>query len=83
MPDVVQVVNWARVAANIGAGLCMGLGAIGPSLGQGFVGGKACEAIGQNPDSYNSVLKTMVFALAFAETSSIYAFVISLMLLLW
>jgi len=39
-----------KAAAFIGAGLSMGLGAIGPGVGEGFVGGKACEAIGKKPE---------------------------------
>ena len=76
-----ESVNWVKVAAQISAGLCMGIGAIGPSLGQGYVGGKACESISNNPESYNKILTTMLFALGTAETSSIYAFLIALLLL--
>jgi len=76
-----EAVNWAKVAANLSAGICMGIGALGPSLGQGYIGGKACESISKNPESYNSIFSTMMFALVAAETSSIYAFIVSLMLL--
>ena len=76
-----DAVNWAKAAAHISAGLCMGIGAIGPSLGQGFVGGKACESISRNPESSKSVFSAMIFALAAAETSSIYALIVSLFLL--
>jgi len=77
----IEVINWAKVAANLSAGLCMGIGACGPSLGQGYIGGKACESIGRNPESYNSIFNAMMFALVAAETSSIYCFIIALMLL--
>jgi len=75
-----EVINWAKVAANLAAGICMGIGALGPSLGQGYIGGKACESISRNPDSYGAIFSTMMFALITAETSSIYAFIIALML---
>ncbi len=77
----IEVINWAKVAANLSAGLCMGIGACGPSLGQGYIGGKACESISRNPESYNSIFNAMLFGLAAAETSSIYCFIISLLLL--
>ena len=77
----IETINWAKVAANLSAGICMGIGALGPSLGQGYIGGKACESISRNPESYNSIFSTMMFALVAAETSSIYAFIVSLMLL--
>lgn len=76
-----DAVNWAKVAAHIGAGICMGIGAIGPSLGQGYIGGKACESISRNPESAGSMFGTFIVAITAAETSSIYAFIISLFLL--
>ena len=40
---------YAQAAAFLGAAIAMGVGAIGPALGQGFVGMKACENIGKYP----------------------------------
>ncbi|MBD3273381.1 ATP synthase F0 subunit C [Candidatus Dependentiae bacterium] len=76
-----EVVNWVKVAACIAAGVCMGLGSIGPSLGQGFIGGKACESIGKKPESAGIITRTMVVALAFAESSAIYALLVALVLM--
>lgn len=81
MADIAETVNWARVAAHIGAGLCMGIGALGPSLGQGYVGGQACESISKNPESSKSIFNTMLIAMTFTETSSIYCLLIALLLL--
>jgi len=81
MADPVATVNWVKVSSAISAGLCMGLGALGPSLGQGYIGGKACESIGKKPESSGAVGRTMLVAMAFAESSSIYALVVSLVLL--
>ncbi len=72
---------WSRVAAYIAAGLCMGIGAIGPALGQGFIGGKACESIGKRPESAGIITRTMVIALVFVESSAIYALLVALILL--
>ena len=80
MAEIVEVINWVKVAACIGAGLCMGIGSIGPSLGQGFIGGKACESIGKRPESAGLITRTMIVALAFAESSAIYALLIALVL---
>lgn len=77
-----EAVNWVKVAAQISAGLCMGIGAIGPSLGQGFVGGKACEAIANNPESSSRIFPAMLLAIAAAETSSIYCLIVSMILVL-
>jgi len=70
-----------RAAAFIGAGLAMGLGAIGPGIGEGFVGGKACEAIGRNPDEAGLLTRTMLVAQAVAESTGIYSLVVALLLI--
>lgn len=70
-----------RVAALLGAGLCMGLGAIGPGIGEGIVGGKACEAIARQPQMQNVLTRTMLLADAIAETTGIYSLIIALLLI--
>ncbi len=74
-------VNWIKVAAYISAGVCMGIGTLGPSLGQGLIGAKACDAIGQKPENANVVMRTMIIALAFVESTAIYSLLIALILL--
>jgi F-type H+-transporting ATPase subunit c len=81
MADVGQAINWVKVAAALSAGLCMGIGSLGPSLGQGFIGGKACESIGKNPENAGQIGRTMVIGMAFAESSAIYALVTAMILL--
>lgn len=71
----------AIAAKFIAAGLCMGIGSIGTALGQGFIGGKACEAIGKRPESVKSVFKAMVVSISIAETSVIFSLLVSLLLL--
>ena len=65
----------------LGAGLCMGLGAIGPGVGEGSAVAKACEAIGRQPESKGSVTSTMIMGCAIAETTGIYSLVISILLI--
>jgi len=81
--EIAGIAVWAKVAAYIAAGFCMGVGAIGPALGQGFIGGKACEGIGKQPESAGLITRTMIVALAFVESSAIYALLISLILLFY
>jgi len=57
--------------------LAIGLGSIGPGLGIGFIGAKAMEAIGRNPEASGKILITMLIAAAFAEAIAIYALVIA------
>lgn len=65
----------------LGAGLCMGLGAIGPGIGEGSAVAKACEAIGRQPESKSSVTSTMIMGCAISETTGIYSLVISILLI--
>jgi F-type H+-transporting ATPase subunit c len=57
--------------------LAIGIGAIGPGLAVGFIGAKAVEAIGRNPEASGKVMSTMILAIAFAEAIAIYALVIA------
>ena len=70
-----------KAAAFLGAGISMGLGAIGPGVGEGFAAGKACEAIGSNPKEAGLLTRTMLVGQAVTESTGIYALVISLLLL--
>ena len=64
----------------IGAGLAM-IAGIGPGIGEGFAVGKACEAIGRQPESSGAVTRTMFIGCAVAESTGIYAFVVALILM--
>lgn len=72
-----------KVAAYIAAGICMGIGTIGPALGQGFVGGKACESIGKRPENAGIIMRAMFIALIIVETVAIYALLIALLLVIY
>ena len=50
--------------AYLGAGIAMGLGAIGPGIGEGFVAGKACESLGKRPDQSQLITRTMIIGQA-------------------
>ncbi len=68
---------YAKAAAFMGAAITMGFGSIGPALGQGLIGMKACENIGKYPESAGQVRTTMMIAMGLVETSAIYALLIS------
>jgi F-type H+-transporting ATPase subunit c len=73
--------DFIRGLALLGAGLAMGLGAIGPGVGEGFAAGKACEAIGRKPEEAVLLSKIMVLGQAISESTGIYSLVIALLLL--
>jgi F-type H+-transporting ATPase subunit c len=58
----------------------IGLGAIGPAIGIGMIGGKGVEAIGRNPEAADKIQVAMILAIAFAEAIAIYALVIALII---
>ena len=64
----------------VGAGLSL-IAGIGPGIGQGYAVGKACEAIGRQPECKGEVTSTMLLGCAVAETTGIYGFVTGLLLL--
>lgn len=68
----------ANAAKLIATALAIGIGALGPGIGIGIIGGKAVEALGRNPESESSVRTNMILAIAFAEAVAIYALVVSL-----
>lgn len=68
------------LGAVVAAGFAVGLAAIGPGLGQGFVAGKAVEAIGRQPEAQSQIMITMLLGQAVAETTGIYGLVVSLIL---
>lgn len=74
--------NDLRIAgALVGAGICMGFGAIGPGVGEGFAAGKACEAIGRAPEHAGLLTRTMLIGQAVSESTGIYSLVIALLML--
>ncbi len=73
-----NIVDFARY---IGAGICMGIGAVGPGLGEGYAAGKACEAVTRNPELAPLVTRTMLIGQAVTESVGIYSLVIALLLL--
>lgn len=67
-------------ASAIGAGLAM-IAGVGPGIGEGYAVGKACEAIGRQPECKGEVTSTMLLGCAVAETTGVYGLVIALILL--
>ncbi len=65
----------------LGAGLCIGLGAIGAALGEGYTGGLANTSISRRPAMAPTYTRTMLVAQAVAETSAIFALMVSVLLL--
>lgn len=70
-----------KAACAIGAGLCMGIGAIGPALGEGNAVGKALEGMARQPESASTLRTNMIMGCAITETTGIYSLLISFLIL--
>lgn len=68
-------------ARALGAAICMGLGAIGPGIGEGNAVGKALEAMARQPEMAGTLRTNMILGCAITETTGIYSLVISLLLI--
>lgn len=64
----------------LGAGLAMGLGALGPGIGIGLLGAGAMNAIGRNPEATGQIQINMMLGIVFAEAVAIYALVAALII---
>ena len=70
-----------KAACAIGAGLCMGIGAIGPALGEGNAVGKALEGMARQPEAAGNLRTNMILGCAITETTGIYSLLISFLIL--
>ena len=68
-------------AKAIGAGLCMGIGAIGPAIGEGNAVGKALEGMARQPEAAGTLRTNMIVGCAITETTGIYSLLISILIL--
>ena len=71
----------ATLGKAIGAGLCMGIGAIGPAIGEGNAVSKALEGMARQPEAAGDLRTTMIMGCAITETTGIYALLIAFMIL--
>ena len=70
-----------KAMCALGAGLCMGIGAIGPALGEGNAVGKALEGMARQPEAASDLRTNMILGCAITETTGIYSLVIALLIL--
>ena len=70
-----------KAACALGAGLCMGIGAIGPAIGEGNAVGKALEGMARQPEAAGDLRTNMILGCAITESTGIYSLVIAMLLL--
>jgi len=71
----------ASKIGHIGAGVAIGLAALGGTLGQSNAVRAALDAIGRNPSASGQVFNPMIIGLALIESLVVLAFVIAFFLL--
>ena len=69
------------LAAQIGAGVSIGLGAVGAAIGEGYTASEANLAVARRPENSGDLFKNMLVGQAVAESASIFALVVSILLL--
>ena len=74
-------IGLVAMVSVIMAGLTIAVGSLGPALGQGRAVAEALKSIAQQPDEANTISRTLFVGLAMIESTAIYCFVISMILL--
>jgi F-type H+-transporting ATPase subunit c len=76
--DIISLIGMASV---ITAGLTIAIGSIAPALGEGRAVAQALSSIAQQPDERNTITRTLFVGLAMIESTAIYCFVVSMILI--
>ena len=77
-----ELANAIMVAGKaIGSGLCMGIGAIGPGVGEGNAVAHALDGMARQPEAVGTLRSTMIMGCAIAETTGIYSLIIAFLIL--
>ncbi len=76
-----STISLIGMASVITAGLTIAVGAIGPAIGEGRAVASALSSIAQQPDEKNTITRTLFVGLAMIESTAIYCFVVSMILL--
>jgi F-type H+-transporting ATPase subunit c len=63
------------------AGLTMAIGSVAPALGEGRAVAQALSSLAQQPDEANTITRTLFVGLALVESTAIYCFVVTLILI--
>jgi F-type H+-transporting ATPase subunit c len=69
------------VTSIVMAGLTTGFGTMGPALGEGRAVSSALSSLAQQPDASATITRTLFVGLAMIESTAIYCFVVSMILL--
>ncbi len=63
-----------------GAALGIGIAALGIGIGQGLIGSKGVEGVARQPEAKGDIMQVMLVGQAVTETTGIFTFIISIIL---
>ena len=69
------------MTSAIVAGITIAIGSIGPALGEARALAEALRSIAQQPDEAGTITRVLFVGLAMVESTAIYCFVVSMILL--
>jgi len=73
--------GWIGMISILTAGLTIAIGAIAPAIGEGLALSRALASLAQQPDEANTITRTLFVGLALVESTAIYCFVVSMILI--
>lgn len=62
---------------SVTGGLIVVLGGIAPAVAIGWIGSRAMNAVGRNPEATEKILPPMLLGMAFAEAIAIYSLILA------
>lgn len=78
---MIDAVGLIGVVSVVMAGLTITLGSVAPALAEGRAVVQALTSIAQQPDEANTITRTLFVGLAMIESTAIYCFVVSMILI--
>ena len=76
-----EISTLVAVVSIVTAGFTIAIGSLGPAFGEGRAVAQALAAIAQQPDAAGTITRTLFVGLAMIESTAIYCFVVSLILI--
>ena len=73
--------TWVAVASIMASAMCIGIGSIGPAVGEARALSQALSSIAQQPDETNAITRTLFVGMAMVESTGIYCFVVTMILI--
>ena len=71
----------AEMMKMLTASLAVGVGLLGPALGEAHIAGKTMEGVSRNPEMSGKMFSNMLIAMAFVESLGVYCFLVALIIL--